>query len=129
MKQYFKLSGYYEGLTAKRIKQSGRLWLVRVVNDPPPYYFVIIRNFDMHRDKASGAKSIGVWRFIDPQDADAKFEELRPLYPPYVPSAKQIAAREALRHIKSPIIQARKNLNASESINVAEAISASESMG
>lgn len=98
MKQYFKLPGYYEGLTARRLKQSGRLWLVCIVNDTPPYWFAIIRNFDLKRDRASGAKSIGVWRFIDEGDAEAKFEELRPLYPPHVnrePSAKQIAAREA----------------------------------
>jgi hypothetical protein len=31
---FFKVPGYYEGIRARRIKQSGRLWLVRVVNDP-----------------------------------------------------------------------------------------------
>ena len=95
-KQYFKLPGYYEGLTAKRIAQSGRLWCLRVCNDPPPYFLVIIRGFNRDRDKASGAKSIGVWRFIDEADAKAKFEELRPLYPPYAirePTERQLAAR------------------------------------
>ena len=45
-KQYFKLTGDYEGLIARRIAQSGRLWLVRVINDGRPYYFVFIRGFD-----------------------------------------------------------------------------------
>jgi hypothetical protein len=53
-KQYFKLTGYYEGLTAKRINQSGRLWLLRVVNDGPPYWLVMIRGFDPDTDRASG---------------------------------------------------------------------------
>ena len=44
------------------------LWLVRVVSEEGrpfqyPYWFVIIRNFNLEKDKASGATSIGVWRF------------------------------------------------------------------
>jgi hypothetical protein len=100
-KQYFKLTGYYEGLTAKRVAQSGRLWLVRIVNDPPPYWFVMIKNFDLTRDKASGAKSMGVWRFTGEADALAKFNELRPLYPSYVPSEKQLAARARFKELKA----------------------------
>ena len=33
-KVFFRLPGYSEGIRARRIKQSGRLWLVPVVNDP-----------------------------------------------------------------------------------------------
>jgi hypothetical protein len=55
--------------------------MYKVINDPPPYWFVIIKNFDLEKDKASGAKSIGSWRFQDEADALAKFEELLPLYP------------------------------------------------
>ena len=101
-KQYFNLTGYYQGLTVKRIAQSGRLWLVRVINDPPPYWFVMIRNFDPTRDKASGAKSMGVWRFVDESDAIAKFNKLRTLYPPQVvkpPTEKQPAARATSHRI------------------------------
>ena len=99
-KQYFKLPGYYEGLTAKRIEQSGRLWFVRVCNDPPPYWLVIIRGFNRERDKASGATSIGVWRFIDKAAAKAKFDELRQHYPPYTvraPTERQLQARRSVR--------------------------------
>jgi hypothetical protein len=114
-KKYFKLPGYYEGLTAKRIEQSGRLWFVRVCNDPPPYWLVIIRGFKRERDKASGATSIGVWRFTDEAAAKAKFDELRQHYPPYsvrVPTERQLRARRrfaekaklgGIRHGRMPI--------------------------
>jgi len=95
-KKYFNLPGYYEGLTAKRIEQSGRLWLVRVCNDPPPYWLVMIRGFNRKREKASGATSIGVWRFTDKVAAKAKFDELRQHYPPYsvrAPTKRQLQAR------------------------------------
>ena len=95
-KQLFKLPGYYKGLIGRRLRQSGRLWLVRVANNPPPYWLVMIRSFHIERDRASGAKSIGVWRFVKEQPAIAKFEELRPLYPPYpirLPTPAQLAHR------------------------------------
>ena len=62
-KTFFQLPSYYEGLKARRIKQSGRLWLVRVVSEERrpvqwPYWFVIIRNFNLEKDKVSGATSI-----------------------------------------------------------------------
>ena len=107
MKTFFQLPGYYEGIKARRIKQSGRLWLVRVVSDPDkessafkPYWFVVIKNFDLEKDKASGATSIGVWRFGYEDQAEAKFAELEPLYPPYVrrePTPAQLAVRERVR--------------------------------
>jgi hypothetical protein len=103
-KQFFKLTGYYDGLTVKRIAQSGRLWLVRVVNDPPPYWFVMIKGFDPTRDRASGTKSMGVWRFVDESDALAKFNKLRPLYPPQVvkpPTDKQLAARARFKELRA----------------------------
>jgi hypothetical protein len=109
-KTFFKLPSYYEGLTARRIRQSGRLWLVRVVSEEGPngeripvrwpYWFVIIKGFDPERDEASGAKSIGVWRFGYEDQAITKFEELRPLYPPHPtrpPTPAQIAVRNRVR--------------------------------
>jgi hypothetical protein len=33
-------------LRLRRLEQAGRLELVQIVNDPPPYWFVLIRNFD-----------------------------------------------------------------------------------
>lgn len=97
MKQYFKLSGDYEGLKVRRLRQSGRLWLVRVINDGAPYWFVMIRNFQLERDRMSGARTMGVWRFVKEEDAEAKYGELVKFYPPHVVSEKQKAAREAIR--------------------------------
>ncbi|MGC2577543.1 MAG: hypothetical protein WA376_08190, partial [Terrimicrobiaceae bacterium] len=105
MKTIFKLPSYYEGLRARRIKQSGRLWLVRVVSEEGvpvqwPYWFVMIRNFNLEKDRASGATSIGVWRFGHEDQAFAKFAELEPLYPPYIrrePTPAQLAVRNRVR--------------------------------
>ena len=54
-KTFFQPPSYYEGLKARRIKQSGRLWLVRVISEEErpvqyPYWFVIIRNFNLEKD-------------------------------------------------------------------------------
>jgi hypothetical protein len=60
----------------------------------------MIRNFDLEKDKASGATSIGVWRFGHEDEGFAKFDELEPLYPPYVkrpPTPAQIAVRDRVR--------------------------------
>ena len=105
-KLFFSLPNYYEGLRARRVQQSGRLWLVKIINDPPAYWLVFIRNFNLEQDKASGAKSIGSWRFTLEADALAKFAALKSLYPPYPkrePTGKQIAARArfAQKHRKS----------------------------
>src|SRR5262245_45898948 len=51
---------YDEDLDARLVRKSGRLILAKIVNDPPPYWFVWIHNFKPQRDKASGAKTIGV---------------------------------------------------------------------
>ena len=104
-KTFFKLPSYYEGLKARRIKQSGRLSLVRVVSEEGrpvqwPYWFVIIRNFNLEKDKVSGATSIGVWRFGHEDQAYAKFAELEPMYPPYAvrePTPAQLAVRNRVR--------------------------------
>jgi hypothetical protein len=107
-KVLFKLPGYYEGIRARRIKQSGRLWLVRVVNDFDkkeggtfkPYWFVLIKGFDPIRDKASGGTSIGVWGFGYEDQASSKFAELEPLYHPFPvrpPTPAQLAVRNRVR--------------------------------
>jgi hypothetical protein len=107
-KVLFKLPGYYEGIRARRIKHSGRLWWVRVVSDPDkreggtfkPYWFVLIKGFDLIRDKASGGTSIGVWRFGYEDQASSKFAELEPLYPPSPvrpPTPAQLAVRNRVR--------------------------------
>ena len=50
-----------------------------------PYWFVVIKHFDLAKDKVSGATSTGVWRFGHEDEAFAKFAELEPLYPPFPP--------------------------------------------
>jgi len=70
-------------LRCRRLKQAGRLELLQIVNDPPPYWFVMIRNFDMS-EKGPDRKALeglttpwgnGVWRFLDFEKAKAKFEQ------------------------------------------------------
>ncbi len=97
MKTFFDLPSYYEGLKARRMAQSGRLWLCKVINDPPPYFLVMIRGFDREKDAQTGARSIGSWRFQGEVEARAKFDELTRFFPNKIkePSLKQLAARKA----------------------------------
>src|SRR5258708_7129846 len=46
MKKILTLSEDYGALRCYRMEQAGRLELLRVLNDPPPYWFVMIRNFN-----------------------------------------------------------------------------------
>jgi hypothetical protein len=95
-KTFFYLPHYYEGLKARRIRQSGRLWLVKVINDPPQYLLAFIREFDLFTDgRKASAKSIGAWRFLHEDDAVRKFDEIVVHFPPYKVSEKQLAARAA----------------------------------
>jgi hypothetical protein len=69
-------------LRARRLEKFGRLELLQITNDPPSYWFVMIRNFDPKSDVASEfidpAKS-SVWRFLDFRRAKTKFAELSAL--------------------------------------------------
>ena len=107
MKTFFELPSYYEGIKVRRIAHSGRLWLVSVISEtnlkgeivPPPfpYWFILIKNFNLKRDYICGAESIGVWRFAHKSEAFAKFNELKEFFPPPVPrppSPAQLASRE-----------------------------------
>jgi hypothetical protein len=74
-------------LRLHRLKKTGRLELVQIVNDPPPYWFVMIRNFNQsdHGPDREALKGIttpwgnGVWRFQDFEKAKAKYEQLAEL--------------------------------------------------
>lgn len=81
------LGEQYGGLRCSRLEQAGRLELVRVLNDPPPYWFVLIRSFDQSENGADrkALKGLttpwgnGVWRFLEFEKAKAKFEQVSPL--------------------------------------------------
>jgi hypothetical protein len=72
-------------LRARRLEQAGRLELVQVTNDPPPYWLVLIRNFNqapnsVDRQAIGGPPyGNGVWRFLGFENAKAKFLELSAL--------------------------------------------------
>jgi hypothetical protein len=74
-------------LRCSRIEQAGRLELVRVVNDPPSYWLVLIRAFDESENSADrkALKGLttpygnGVWRFLREDEAKAKFKQLSDL--------------------------------------------------
>jgi hypothetical protein len=80
----------YDGLKCHRMAQAGRLELLRVVNDPPSYWLVMIRNFNPapsgpDRQALEGLTTAwgnGVWRYLDEERARAKFEQLAnlPIY-------------------------------------------------
>jgi hypothetical protein len=74
-------------LRARRLEQAGRLEFVQIVNDQPPHWFVLIRNFDQseHGTDRQALKGLttpwgnGVWRFLDFEKAKAKFKQLAAL--------------------------------------------------
>ena len=101
LKQLFKLSGILKGFTGECIAQSGRLRLVRLVDDPTGSWVVLIKGFDPIRDRASGARLFGAWRFVNEKQAFGKFNELRPLYPPKA-KAKQLSLSKQRRSRRSP---------------------------
>jgi hypothetical protein len=82
-------------LRLRRLEQAGRLALVQIVNDPPPYWFVLIRNFDQSpngkdRQALAGVTNAwgnGVWRFLDFAKARSRFEAFKAL-PIFVEEAK-----------------------------------------
>jgi hypothetical protein len=66
-------------LRTRRLQKFGRLELLHVLNDQPPYWFVMLRGFDPKRDLAPGLidPSRGnVWRFLDLECAKTKLAEL-----------------------------------------------------
>ena len=95
-------------LRCRRLAQCGRLELLQVTNDPPSYWFVMIRNFDQ-RDQGKDRKALkglttlwgnGVWRFLDLKKARAKFDKFAKL-PLFVTEAQEFhrrrdAARERI---------------------------------
>jgi hypothetical protein len=102
-------------LRLRRLEQAGRLELVQITSDPPPYWFVLIRNFDQSSDGedrralapvASGWLGNGVWRFQDFAKARTRFEEFKAL-PLFVEEAKKAQARreeskERLARVRIP---------------------------
>jgi hypothetical protein len=89
-------------LRLRRLEQAGRLELVQIVNDPPPYWFVMVRNFDpspngKDRQSLAGLTSAwgnGVWRLQDFAKARTRFEQFKAL-PVLVEEAKKAQARRA----------------------------------
>jgi hypothetical protein len=77
----------YDGLKCYSMQQAGRLELLRVINDPPAYWLVMIRNFNPapsgpDRRALTGITTAwgnGVFRFWDEDRAKAKFEQLASL--------------------------------------------------
>ena len=111
MKTFFELKAPYEGLRVRRLKVSGRIWLVQVFNDPPPYWFVMIKGFEVRpkgRDHllvelglVHPDTQVGNWRFTSRSAAKAKFEQLSalPLYQAEEEKAKR-ARRETSERMK-----------------------------
>jgi hypothetical protein len=74
-------------LRCYRLAQAGRLELLRVINDPPACWLVMIRNFNQSptgpdRKALEGLTTPwgnGVWRFLHEQLAYAKFQQLASL--------------------------------------------------
>jgi len=84
---YGQASPEGEALRCRRLKQCGRLELLQITNDAPPYWFVMIRNFNQS-ETGSDRKALkglttpwgnGVWRFQNINAARTKFEQLSQL--------------------------------------------------
>jgi hypothetical protein len=75
------------------MSKCGRVELLQITNDAPPYWFVMIRNFNPDRDIAPGETSVRtgreyplidrykhpVWRFLKLDEAKARFVQLSAL--------------------------------------------------
>lgn len=98
--QYGQAASEGSPLRARRLQQAGRLELVQIVNDQPPYWLVLIRNFDQSEQGAdrralngfSTPWGNGAWRFLDFEPAKAKFAQLERL-PIFV--AERVKAEES----------------------------------
>jgi hypothetical protein len=107
-----ELGNWYSGLRLHRLAKAGRLELVKIVNDPPPYWFVMIRNFDQsdHGPDRKALEGIttpwgnGDWRFLDFEKAKAKFEQLErlPIF-----AAEALAAQKLRDKRKQHMLQVR----------------------
>jgi hypothetical protein len=67
---------------ARRLQKFGRVELLQILDDQPPYWFVTIRNFNPKPDVAPGLIDPvkgNVWRFLDLERAEARLEELSAL--------------------------------------------------
>jgi hypothetical protein len=112
-------------LRCYRIEQAGRLELVRVLNDPPSYWFVLIRGFNQSdngpdRQALKGLTTPwgnGVWRFLDEAKAKVKFEQLAKLPIFVTERARMLEARaesaERLQKVRIPFPKKAEPLIAS----------------
>jgi hypothetical protein len=84
-KTFFNLSGDYDGLKVRRLDQSGRLVLYRVLNDGPPYWLVRIQNFDERTDRPrirhESKFGNGTFRCVSLEQAERLYRSLLPNYP------------------------------------------------
>jgi hypothetical protein len=108
-------------LRARRLQKFGSLELLQILNDQPPYWFVMLRSFDPKRDLAPGLidRSRGnVWRFLDLERAKAKFGELSALPWCLADEQKRQESREkqrqAFANVRIPF--AKKSANADHGI-------------
>jgi hypothetical protein len=104
------------------IREAGRLEFLRVINDPPSYWFVRIRNFNQ---SSTGPDRIalndistpwgnGVWRFLDEAKGRAKFEQLANL-PIFLAEREKAAVavdrkREQFKRVRSTEYRFQKRL-------------------
>jgi hypothetical protein len=85
MKTFFWLMGAYEGLKVRRLAQSGRLVLYRVLNDGPPYWLIQVKNFqeEIDRPKLQHESKFGngTFRCTTLESAERLYRSLLPNYP------------------------------------------------
>lgn len=84
-KQFFKLTGDYEGKRVRRLKQFGRVVFYRVFFDPDEivqidYWLIAIKNFSEEHDRPIirhiSAFGNGTFRFAHLREAEERFEQL-----------------------------------------------------
>jgi hypothetical protein len=130
-KQFFHLTGDYDGKQVRRLKKFGRVELLRVFHDPEeiiqaPYWFVRIAGFDEERDRdratrCSGGRrwGNGYWRFCHLELAQAKFDELAAQPESVAEEGQQQAIRakareRAMKHDMAAVRLARNRPSAIE---------------
>lgn len=113
MKQFITLPEMYEDLQARRIRKFGRVELLRIFNDGPPYWFVRIAGFNETRDRPRSKRcgsefGNGYWRFVRLNEAEEKFNQFA-MEPESIKEQRQASAlREKQKQVMLDRIAAGK---------------------
>jgi hypothetical protein len=119
MRTFILMKGFYEGLRARRLEVYGRLELLEIMNDPPPYWFIRLYGKERPLDaRYWDGKDTGLcWRLTELAAARLKFAELcsQPEYIQEAEKARNLSEakrQRALEGVRSGKLKPFKPLGA-----------------